>query len=342
MRIGLLSFAHVHAAGYARLLHQRPGVELLAADPDAADAPAGEVRGAQMAEQIGVPLVETYADLFAAKPDAVVICSENAKHRELAEMAAANGAHVLCEKPLATRLDDAEAMISACRAAGVILMTAYPVRFHPAFRALREDIRSGALGRIVAASGTNNGRAPIAVRRWFVDADLAGGGAFMDHIVHVGDLLEDLFTSAPLEVYAQGNRIVHRDEVDVETGGLVAITYANGLTATIDCSWNRPATAIVRNELTLQLEGEHGSVVFDTLGQGTTVFDDTAGSASRIGHGPNLDSLMLDEFLGAIQEGRPAQPDGAAGYRTLQIVVAAYESARLGQPVPVAAEPASV
>jgi predicted dehydrogenase len=332
MRVGLLSFAHVHAAGYATLLRDRPDVELLAADPDGKAAQNGEIRGAALAEQLGVRLVDSYEDVMAAEPDAVVICSENSRHRPLAEMAAAAGAHVLCEKPLATTVEDATAMVAACRQAGVVLMTAYPVRFHPAFAVLRENVRAGRLGRILAASGTNNGRAPIASRRWFVDAELAGGGAFMDHIVHLADLLDDALGESPVEVYAQANRIVHEHEVDVETGGLVAVTYANGTVATIDCSWNRPATATIGGGLTLQLEGEHGSVRFDTGTQALTVFDDTAGGVSRIGYSVDLDALMLDEFFTAIREGRPARPDGEGGVRTLQIVLAAYESARTGQP----------
>ncbi|HVX42401.1 MAG TPA: Gfo/Idh/MocA family oxidoreductase, partial [Mycobacteriales bacterium] len=330
---GVLSFAHVHAATYVSLLRDRPDVELIAADPDADHDTSGELRGAAMAEQLGIRLLGSYADVMAARPDAVVICSENSRHRPLVELAATAGAHVLCEKPIATTLEDATAMIGACRNAGVVLMPAYPVRFHPAFTVLRENVRAGRLGRILAAAGTNNGRAPIASRRWFVDAELAGGGAFMDHIVHLADLLDHLRGEPAVEVYAQSNRIVHENEVDVETGGLVAVTYADGMVATIDCSWNRPATATIGGGLTLYLEGEHGSAGFDTGNQSLTLFDDVAGGISRVGYGPDLDALMLQEFLTAIAEGRPAQPDGDTGLRTLQIVLAAQESDRTGQPV---------
>lgn len=335
MRVGLLSFAHVHAAVYARLLRDRDDVELLVADPDAKQAHDGEVRGIELADQLGVRLLDTYEDIFAADPDAVVVCSENARHRPLVEMAAAAGAHVLCEKPIATTLQDGQAMVAACRDAGVQLMIAYPVRFHPAVRVLRENVRAGRLGHILAAAGTNNGRAPIAVRRWFVDPELAGGGAFMDHIVHLADLLDDMLGEQAVQVYAQGNRIVHEDEVQVETGGLVAVTYASGTVATIDCSWNRPASAVLGGGLTLQLDGEHGSVDLDLSTQALTVFDDTVGKGTRIGYGANSDTLMLDAFLSAVRSGEPVRPDGEGGMRTLQIVLAAYESARLGQPVPV-------
>ncbi len=335
LKVGLLSFAHVHAAGYASLLGSRPDVSLLTADPESALGAPGEVRGRELAEKLDVAYVDDYDELFAWGPDAVVVCSENARHRPLTERAAAAGAHVLCEKPLATTLDDAEAMIAACARAGVSLMTAYPVRFHPAFRALRARLQDGELGPIRSASGTNNGRIPIAARSWFADPDLAGGGSLMDHTVHLADLLDDLLGAHPVEVYAQTNRIVH-PEVDVETGGLVSVTYDDGTVATIDCSWNRPETFPTWGGLTLTVEGAGGSASFDAFGQAVDGFDDRAGGAVWRGYGSNLDALMMEEFLRSIRDGRRPQPDGEVGRRTLQIVLAAYASAAEGQPVRVA------
>lgn len=88
-------------------------------------------RGAELATELGVAYVDTYDEAFAWKPDAVVIAAENSRHRALVERAAAAGVHVLCEKPLATTVEDAIAMRDACETAGVLLMVAYPVRFSP-------------------------------------------------------------------------------------------------------------------------------------------------------------------------------------------------------------------
>ncbi len=333
LRVGLLSFAHVHAASYATILQNRPDVDLVVADPDSSAAPADEVRGRELAMHLGVTLLDSYDALFEWQPHAVVVCAENSRHRPLVELAAAHGAHVLCEKPLATTADDASAMLAACEAAGVTLMTAYPVRFHPAFRKLRDAVRAGALGRVVSASGTNNGQAPIGTRRWFVDPDLAGGGSLMDHAVHLADLLDDLLGQAPVEVYAQVNRIIHADEVSVETGGLVVVTYDSGTVATIDCSWSAPASYPAWGGLTLAIDCDEGTVDFDAFSDRVELFDDSAGRLQWLDHGTDLDGLMLDAFLGGVRSGRPVQPDGAAGLRTLQIVLAAYRSAASGQPV---------
>lgn len=326
LRIGLASFAHVHAAGYASRLRSWPDVELLAADPDAASAPPDEQRGIP-----GVSVLGSYRELFAAGLDGVVVCTENSRHRAVVELAADAGVAVLCEKPIATTVADAEAMISACERRGVTLMIAYPVRFHPAFRSLREQVTAGRLGKVLAASGTNNGQAPIAARRWFVDPELAGGGSLIDHTVHLADLLDDLLGAAPVSVYAQTNQIVHGGQVATETGGLVSVRYADGTLATIDCSWDRPAGYPSWGGLRLALDGSAGSASFDAFGQHVTGYGPDG--TRWLGYGSDLDALMLAEFLSAIRERRQPQPDGQVGLRTLRIVTAAYESARTGQPV---------
>lgn len=329
MKIGIASFAHVHAAGYADLLARWPGVEVLAADPDA--DPGDSTRGVDLAAQLGIPLVPTYEDLLAQNLDGIVVCSENSRHRPIVELAARAGVHVLCEKPIATRLEDARAMIDACAAAGVALMIAYPVRFSPHFQRLKDTVAAGQIGNVLACTGTNNGQIPIDARAWFVDPELAGGGSLTDHTVHVADLLLDLLPAAPESVYAQTNTILHADRVSVETGGLVLLTYPDGTIATIDCSWSRPPAYPTWGGVTLQVAGDEGSVGTDIFGEAIRGW----GRGGELWHsyGADLDALLLTQFLQVARGERAPEPDGAIGYTTLQIVTAAYESVRTGQPV---------
>ncbi|CAM3540073.1 Gfo/Idh/MocA family protein [Isoptericola cucumis] len=331
LRVAVLSFAHVHAASYVRLLRDRPDVELITADPDAATSPADEVRGRPFAEQLGAPYVDTYAEAFAWGPDVVIVCSENARHRDVVLAAAEAGAHVLCEKPLATRVDDAEAMIAACDAAGVQLMTAYPVRFSPEFATLRGLVDAGALGTVLGGTGTNNGKVP-AGRAWFTDPELAGGGALADHVVHVADLLDALLGEDAVAVRAVTNRVLHGDDprVRAETGGLVSITYAGGAEVTVDCSWSVPDGAPTWGGLTLQVVGTGGTVEIDPFG--ARVDGLVAGGTQQawLGFGANLDALMLEHFLDCVRTGATPGPDGRTGLRTLRVVAAAQESVATG------------
>ena len=242
-----MSFAHLHGAGYASILAGRSDIDLRVADENAE-------RGKPIADSFGVPFTASYADLLDWGPDGVVVCSENAGHRGLVEQAAAAGAHVLCEKPLATSLADGRAMIDTCAAAGVTLMTAFPVRFASPVVALERLVREGGLGKVHGIAGTNAGTMPGG---WFVDPELAGGGAVMDHTVHVADLMRWMLDSEAVEVYAQINRLLYPD-LPVETAGTIAVTFADGTAATIDCSWSRPNSYPTWGGVTLEFVGEKG------------------------------------------------------------------------------------
>ncbi len=327
LKLGIMSFAHLHGAGYASLLAGRPDIELRAADENAE-------RGKPLADRFGIPFTPSYSDLLDWQPNGVLVCSENAGHRGLVEQAAAAGAHVLCEKPLATSLADGRAMIDACEAAGVTLMTAFPVRFATPVAAAERLARSGGLGQIHGIAGTNAGTMPGG---WFVDPDLAGGGAVMDHTVHVADLMRWILGCEAVEVYAQTNSILYPD-LPVETAGTLAITFADGTVATIDCSWSRPKSYPTWGGVTLDFVGEQGTAAVDAFAQTITSYADGPGRSGTqdvrwVPWGDNADAGMLAEFVAAIREGRAPSPNGWDGYRATEIAFAAYRSVETGQPV---------
>jgi predicted dehydrogenase len=334
MRIGIASFAHLHAPVYTRILAGTGGIEVLIADPDRSPGEDWRQRAWLRARSAGAVPVPGYGELFAAGLDGLIVCSENAAHRDLVTRAADAGIPVLCEKPLATTLPDARDMVTACERRGVPLMMAYPVRFSPVAAELRRVVEDGTLGVLQACVGRNNGRIPLGGQSWFTDPARAGGGALMDHVVHVADILMMLLGSPPVQVYAQANRIFHGGAVEVETGGILAVTFGSGVVATIDFSWSRPDSYPTWGGLTVELAGDQGSLAADMFGPMLTGFSDDPSGPVWISLAEDLDRLMLAEFLAAIRDGRPPVPDGRVGLATLEIVLAGYESARTGQPVP--------
>ena len=331
MKIGILSFAHHHAEAYIQKLRAIHGVEMIGlADDDRA-------RGEHYARAFDAPLFPSYEALLAARPAAVLVCSENSQHRPLVEMAAAAGVHVLSEKPLATTLADAEAVITACARAGVKLMTAFPMRFSAPLIEVKTRLDAGDLGRVYCCNGTNQGELPARHRAWFVDPELAGGGAVMDHTVHLVDILRWYLASEVVEVYAQTNRIFHAAKVTVETGGLLMITFANGVFASIDCSWSKPDSYPTWGGLTFELVSDRGAVRVDAFKQNLTVYSQAHGRAAWAPWGSDANQAMLEEFVAAIREDRPPSVSGLDGYRALEVAHAAYASAQSGQPVRLAA-----
>ncbi|WP_243064832.1 Gfo/Idh/MocA family protein [Humibacter sp. RRB41] len=334
MKVGIISFAHTHALSYAAILRDRSDVECVVTDPDHALRPAGESGGRALAESIGVGYLDTVDELLAWHPDAVIVCSENARHVDDVERAAAAGAHILCEKPLATTRPDAVRIIDACDRAGVSLMTAFPVRFTPQYAELRHRLQSGALGEVLSISGANNGRLP-AERAWFTDPVLAGGGAVADHTVHVADLVFGLFPGVDaVKVFAVANRMLHADR-EAETAGLVSIEYSNGVTAVIDCSWSVPDHYPTWGGLTMRVIAEGGNAELAPFAERVDGFSETDRSPVWLSYGVDLDAAMLDEFLSAVAVGRRPVPDGLDGLRALEVVLAAYESIATGHPASV-------
>lgn len=327
MKIGILSFAHLHAEAYINNLRAIPGVEMIGlADED-------PQRAQKYAQLFGAHAFRSYTELLDTRPDAVLICSENAKHRPLVELAAAAGCHVLCEKPLATNLEDAQAVVAACKQAGVTLGTAFPVRFSPAVEAIKQRLDAGDFGRVFCFNGTNQGELPRKHREWFVDKQLAGGGALMDHVVHLVDLYRWYLGSEVVEVYAQANRVFHAAEVDVETGGMLMITFADGTFASIDCSWSRPDYWPTWGGLTFEMVTERGAVFVDAFKQNLTIYTHALQRPRWDFWGSDLNQALMNDFVAALREGRPPRVTGIDGLRATQVALAAYRSLESGQPV---------
>jgi predicted dehydrogenase len=324
-----MSFAHLHAEAYIGNLRTMPDVEMIGIADDDWE------RGEDFANLFNVRLFASYEALLAEKPDGVLVCSENANHRPLVEMAAQAGVHVLCEKPLATSVEDAEAMVYACHKAGVKLMTAFPMRFSTPLLEIKKLLDSDGLGKVYAVNGTNQGECPKHLRAWFVDKKLAGGGALTDHIVHLADVLRWYLGNEVTEVYADTNHILYAEETapEVETGGMVMLTFANGTVATIDCSWSKPPYYPTWGGLAMDLIGEKGLVTVNAFKQVMTVYTHTRQRPAYAYWGSDANQAMIDDFVAAIREDRAPGVTGEDGLRAVEIVAAAYQSVAKGQPV---------
>lgn len=326
VRIGILSFAHMHAASYAHSIASRADTELVGiADID------GE-RAQRMAAQFGTRTFESYEALLAEPGlDAVVVASENVNHRELTELAAHAGKHVLCEKPIATTVEDAEAMIAVCKAAGVQLMTAFPCRYSPVMQRLKAALDTGDAGEIVAFRGTNRGRNPGG---WFIDKSLSGGGATIDHTVHVTDLMRWILKDEVKEVYAEiSNGIGHKEYDDV---GFLTLTFEKGVFATLDASWSRPKAFPTWGDVTLEVITERGTLSMDMFSQNIVVYSDKPdGTQSVSWHnwGGDMDNGLIGAFAHAIAHGEPVPITGEDGLRAMEVALAAYRSAESATPV---------
>ncbi len=320
-KIGIISFAHMHAASYATHMKTISGVELVGvwdADPS---------RGQTQAQRFDTRYFDALDALLAQNLDAVIICSENANHRQHVEAAAGKVKAILCEKPIATSVADAQAMIDICKKSNTQLQIAFPVRFSPPIQALKKRIDQGDFGRVYSVKCTNHGRNPGG---WFVDPALSGGGAVIDHTVHVIDLLRWFWGSEVSEVFAEIGYNVFTDVSPIDDAGLLSFKLANGIYGTLDTSWSRPSSYPTWGDVKIEVLGEKGLVCVDAFAQKLSVSSNQKGNTQWIGWGSDMDYGLVHDFIDMVRTGRQPSITGMDGLRAMEVALAAYEAAKSG------------
>lgn len=324
LKIGIMSFAHGHAHSYATMLQQIPGVTLAGIYDDNLQ------RGEAAAQCYNAPFFAEANALLDQGLDAVMICSENAKHRSMVEAAAGKVAYILCEKPIATTMEDGQAMIDRCQRANTQLQIAFPVRFSPPIQWLKATLDKGELGKIYAVQTTNHGSMPGG---WFIDKALSGGGAVIDHTVHVIDLLRWFWNAEVTEVYAEiGHDLLHPG-LGIDDVGLLSFTLDNGVYGTLDTSWSRPSSYTTWGDVKIEVTAEKGVVLVDAFRQHLAVSSNQAGKTQWQHWGSNMDLGLVNDFIDMIRTGRKPSITGKDGLRALEVALAAYRSAESGQAV---------
>jgi predicted dehydrogenase len=324
LRIGVLSFAHMHAHSYAACLRQMPDIVLVGI------ADENHERGEREASAFDTRFFGSAEALLEEGLDGAIICSENAKHRPLTELAAPRVPAILCEKPIATTVRDAQAMIDVCAAYGTRLQIAFPVRFSPPVRELKALLDQQRLGRIYAVNATNHGKMPGG---WFIDTALAGGGAVIDHTVHVIDLLRWFWNTEVTEVYAEvGYELLHPD-LGCDDAGMLSFRLANGVYGTLDTSWSRPASYPTWGDVKIEVVGELGTARLDAFRQNLMLSSNETGTTQSLNWGSNMDLGLMRDFVDMIAAKRAPAITGTDGLRALEVALAAYRSAEQHEPV---------
>ncbi|WP_261133967.1 Gfo/Idh/MocA family protein [Bacillus sp. Marseille-Q3570] len=321
MKIGIISFAHMHAYSYASSIRKMNGVELTGiADDDA-------VRGTKMAETFHTNYYRDVDALLNTEIDAVIVTSENVHHVDHVIAAAKAGKHILCEKPLAINMEDAKKMISVCKENGIILQTAFPVRFNTSIIRAKQLVEAGELGRILAMRGTNRGTNPGG---WFIDPEKSGGGAVMDHTVHVVDIMRWLMKADVNEVYAEVDQLISDEQID--DCGILTLEFTNGVFATLDCSWSRNKEYPTWGDVTLEIIGTEGTLSIDALSQKVNVYSDEKGLTWDY-WGDDMDFGLIQDFVTTVINKQQPSITGEDGMRAVEVAIAAYESASLKKPI---------
>jgi predicted dehydrogenase len=329
--VAMLGAAHMtHAWAYARALAGSPNARLVGIH----DAEVDHTRWIR--QDFDVPFFEDARALVASPAvDAVVVCSANADHRAHVELAASLGRHILCEKPIATTVDDARAMITACRQADVQLHIAFVSRFVPLVARARDAVRSGRLGDLIGLVGGNRGRPPLppSYPSWITDPMAAGGGALIDHSVHVTDVMRHVSGLEVTEVSAEAGSLLW--DCGVDDVAILSLRFDNGAVGSVDPSWSVPANNPWDYDFYLRLVGTEGSLDITDAAESLLVVSNRHGGPRGVRHASfaeDADQAMVEAFLASVGGGAVQEPcaTGEDGLRALEIALAGYRSATSG------------
>ncbi|EMA70055.1 D-xylose 1-dehydrogenase Gfo6 [Halorubrum kocurii] len=286
----------------------------------------------RIAEEHGVGSAVTYEGFLDGTADdsydAVYIATPNALHLPYAEHAAANGKHVLCEKPMEATADRAREMVETCEAAGVTLMVAYRLQFNPTVRWVRSLLREGTLGMPVHVRGAMSQDIFEAIspdpNQWRLDPELSGGAALADLGLYPLNTSRFLLDADPTEVTAQvSNR--HDAFEGVDESIAFTVSYDDGTVGAYTASQRSDVTShlhVTGTAGTVRLEPTFFGEVEATLqtDEGTLTVE------------PGEENEMIEEFdyfASRVLTDVDVAPDGRHGLEDMRTIERLYRDAGL-------------
>jgi UDP-N-acetyl-2-amino-2-deoxyglucuronate dehydrogenase len=346
--VGVVGLSHYHVTGWVETIEGFPDelqvVALYDPDPDRARTLAPTHHDPSLRAGLGeayraIPVESSLADLIDRHHlDLALVTLPNAQAPAAIEQLARAGIHLVVDKPAARSAAEARMAFGAVRDAGVRTVVGLTRRYSPAARSARELVAAGRLGRLITAEAIF-AASSVRVRdpaNPLFDPVLAGGGILGWLGVHDIDCLLWLTGEPVVEVSAMTGR-VGSEGLAVEDVASVALRFAGGAVGTVHHAYALPARGY-RNRLALRgldmsIElGLDEEVVRLTAGDGGFVHEErTAFDVPPApGYGASGRAAVRD-LLDAIREGRETFATGEALIKALEVIDAAYESARSGR-----------
>ncbi len=324
----------VIALGRISMDHFMPGVKISQSGKIVAIVSGHRDKAEKQAAIYGVSpsAIYNYENMDAIRDnkeiDAVYIALPNSMHAEYTIRSAKAGKHVLCEKPMATSVADAKAMIDACKAANKKLMIAYRCQFDPEHIKAIEMIRSGQLGQVQAiesAFGFN-----IGPGEWRVDRKLSGGGPLMDVGIYCLNASRYLTGEEPHEIKAFSSVIDHDGRFDtVEENVSWTMKFPSGIVAACNTTYGASMNGYFR------VHGAKGAIemlpAFNYDGMHLT---------GQIGRTQKIDEVspirepmeftrQADHFADCIWNDKTPKTPGEEGLRDMELMSQIYQAAGL-------------
>jgi len=321
--VGCGIFGETHAATYANF-HQSELVAVCDID---------EKRARKMAEKFGCRYVSGVEEI-AGDPEiqAVSVVVPDFAHREPCEVLAQAGKHILVEKPLATCIEDAEAIVQAAEKAGITCMIDFHNRYNPPFTSVKEKLGSGEIGEPQMMVASLSDRIEVATE-WFGWSSKTGPEWFLGS--HLVDLACWLFEEYPTSVFAEGRKdVLAAKGIDCYDAMQMHLSFGKGM-ATLQTSWIVPEGWPTVCDFWMSLQATAGRADVRLANQGVT-FADSKGrfdwpfliGATPVGQEEfGFCQLPIRDFVRAVLENNPAPIPVEEGLKNVKVIAAARRSA---------------
>jgi predicted dehydrogenase len=330
-KIGVIGAGSIARQRHLPELRENPYAEI------AAICDTNLKRAEEMTELYGGKAFSDYRELIVMKDlDAVIVCATNTTHAEMTIAALQAGKHVMCEKPMATTLKEARAMIDASEQTGQYLMIAHNQRLAPACVKAKEIIQSGKLGRALtfqtvfghpgseywAIDGANT---------WFYQKKITAFGVMGDLGIHKIDLvhwlLDQDFTEAVAMAGTLNKRNAKGELIDVEDNAVCLLKTDRGVLGTVAVSWTYQ-----KEDNSTIIYGEKGTLRIYAHPEYQLIVDYSSmeGEYHKVGEIPTnikqVKSGIIDRFIDCLVNHHKPEISGEEGYKALNTVLACFEA----------------
>ncbi|MBW3624486.1 MAG: Gfo/Idh/MocA family oxidoreductase [Armatimonadetes bacterium] len=338
--IGIISFAHGHANGYCDTIRKMDDARLVAAWDD------NEERGRAAAERFGMEF-DTSLDALLSRPDihAVIVTNETNRHADAVEAAAAAGKQILCQKPMATTLEDCDRIIAAVENAGVKFQMAFQMRCDPLNQQIKQWVENGDIGRVGAIRRRHcinflfNPDLPSGPYAWHIDP-VANVGMFFDDAVHAADFLYWIM-GRPESVTAEIDNVL--TNVAPDDTGVAIYRFKGGAFGVL---FN--ASVTLAGENTTEVYGDQGVIIQNWDDGVSTPFAPKGANPLKLyrkgnpaeweefpmeapgSHGHRI-AAVPRPFIEMLKNGGEPTMTARDGKVSVEMCLAAYQSAREGR-----------
>ena len=301
-------------------------------------------RANEMAKKYDCQPFTDYRDMIQQPDlDAIIVAATNTTHAEMSIASLMSGKHVMCEKPMATSLEDGAKMMEAAKKAGKKLMIAHNQRLEPAHIKAKEIIQSGKLGKVLTFTTVfgHPGSEDWAIdgeETWFYRKEISGLGVLGDLAIHKLDLLrwilQDEYTQASASLDTLNKKYPSGELIDVEDNAVCILRTKKGAMGSVIASWTYQKE---NNSTTLYCEKGVVQIYVDPEFPLAVHYDYQNSEYHKLGRkSTNLAQLksgIVDAFVAALVEDHEVPIPGIEGYKALEAVLACQRASETGRVV---------